>query len=149
MISLKIKAFQQGFFDRKAVLDVVDRATVRALSRFGAFVRTRARTSMRKRKKVSPPGTPPSVHTGLLKKFLFFAYDPERASVVIGPARLNSTIDPASLPALEYGGTAKVLAFSHGRTVEVPAKIKARPFMRPAFFAELPKADGLWAGSVS
>jgi len=56
------------FFDRQAVISKVDAATRRVLSRFGAFVRQRAKSSIRKRRNPAPPGSPPSSHTGLLKK---------------------------------------------------------------------------------
>ena len=52
-------------------------------------VRTTARHSIHKRKRTIAPGEPPSSHTGLLRRFIFFGYDRERRSVVIGPARLN------------------------------------------------------------
>jgi len=48
------------FFDSKKVVSATDRATRRVLSRFGAFVRRTAKQSIRKRKKVSQPGSPPS-----------------------------------------------------------------------------------------
>ena len=86
MIGFDIKRM---FFDRQAVISKVDAATRRVLSRFGAFVRRSAKSSIRKRKKAAPPGQPPSSHTGLLKKFIFFGYDADRRSVVIGPTRLN------------------------------------------------------------
>ena len=63
--------FKQLFFDRQAVISKVDAATRRVLSKFGAFVRRSAKSSIRKLKKPAPPGHPPSSHTGLLKKFIF------------------------------------------------------------------------------
>src|SRR5690606_28852572 len=92
------------FFDRKAVTSRVDRATRRVLSRFGAFVRRTARSSIRKRKRTSEPGKPPSSHTGMLKKFIFFGYDPRRDSVVIGPVRLSQKGRGEAPSLLEYGG---------------------------------------------
>ena len=86
-------AVTRMFFDRRAVLSRVDAATQSVLSRFGAFVRQAARTSIRFRKKPSEPGQPPSSHTGLLRRFIFFSYEPRQRSVVIGPARLNKTGD--------------------------------------------------------
>jgi hypothetical protein len=80
MIGFKITKL---FFDKKAVRDKVDAGTRRVLSKFGAFVRRTARGSIRKRKKPSPPGQPPSSHVGLLKKFIFFGYEPAKRSVVI------------------------------------------------------------------
>lgn len=141
MIGMNLAQTKSGFFDRPKVQRAMDRATARVHSKFGAFVRTRARSSIRKRKRVSEPGMPPSGHTGLLKKFIFFAWDQQRKSVVIGPAKLNK---PANLKALEEGG----------KTVRETAKgprpitIQARPFMRPAFEAEKPMLSRLWANSV-
>lgn len=62
---IHLEAAKGNFFDRKAVLAAVDKATLRVLSKFGAFVRRRAKSSIRKRKKASPPGQPPSSHSGL------------------------------------------------------------------------------------
>ena len=80
------------FFDRKVVTNAVDRAARRVLSRFGAFVRRGARSSIRKRKRVAEPGMPPSSHTGLLKRNIFFLYEPHHSSVVIGPTLLGTWI---------------------------------------------------------
>ena len=79
----------QYFFDRPGIMRMVDEKTRKALSLMGGLVRKIARRSIRKRKKPSAPGTPPSSHRGLLKNFIFYAYDSERQSVVIGPTRLN------------------------------------------------------------
>src|SRR5690606_27235103 len=89
MIGMKVNQAKALFFDRRAVTSRVDRATRKVLSRFGAFVRTRARSSLRRRKGASPPGQPPSSHTELVKRFLFFVYESEQKGVVIGPALLN------------------------------------------------------------
>lgn len=167
-----------AFFDTEAVAKAASAQERNALSRFGAFVRQRAKTSIKKapalrlkamdeeqRKryktqvalakyygkprpklprvaKSSRPGTPPISRTGLLRQFIFFAYDWNKASVVIGPAKLNK---PGAAPnALEYGGTTQAGPKNARRTV----KIAARPFMRPAFDAELPKAASMWADSI-
>ena len=81
MIRFEVK---QLFFDSPKVVRAVDRTTRRVLSKFGAFVRRTARSSIRKRKRTSEPGSPPSSHTGLLKRFIFFGYDAQKRSVVIG-----------------------------------------------------------------
>jgi hypothetical protein len=65
VIAMTFRAAKQGFFDRAKVKRSVDAATRRVLSKFGAFVRTRAKTSIRKKKGTSPPGSPPYSHTGL------------------------------------------------------------------------------------
>lgn len=127
------------FFDSEKVLRAVDAGTRKALSRFGAFVRTRARSSMRKRKNGhSRPGQPPFVkEKGLLKKLLFFSYDPQTKSVVVGPARINKSTVPA---VHEFGGRLKV-----GRKA---VRYRPRPFMGPALKAELPKFADQFRGVV-
>ena len=134
----------QLFFDSKKVRRSVDRATRRVLSRFGAFVRRTARSSIRKRKKASPPGSPPSSHIGLLKKFIWFGYEPAKRSVVIGPARLSQAGRGEAPHLLEYGGMGTV----ERRGKRKRAKVRPRPFMGPAFEKEQPKLPAMWRGSV-
>ncbi|MBS3821018.1 MAG: hypothetical protein KGY81_04565, partial [Phycisphaerae bacterium] len=105
MIRFEIK---QMFFDAPAVRRKVDASTRRVLSKFGAFVRRTARSSIRKRKKASSPGSPPSSHIGLLKKFIFFGYEPAKRSVVIGPVRLSQKGRGEAPHLLEYGGATKI-----------------------------------------
>jgi hypothetical protein len=140
MIGMVTKAM---FFDTKAVTIAVDRATRKVLSKFGAFVRTTARHSIRKRKAVSQPGSPPSSHVGLLRKLIYFGYDHGRKSVVIGPTPLHGTAEAP--PLLEYGGRARV---KNRKGRNVLATYRARPFMGPAFEAEKPKLPAMWSGSV-
>lgn len=130
------------FFDRKAVTDAVDKGTRSVLSRFGAFVRTAARSSIRKRKAISRPGEPPSSHVGLLKKLIYFGYDRSSKSVVVGPTPLNGrAIVP---PLLEDGGT-----LSRKDTGKVQrCTYRARPFMKPALKKEQLRLPALWANSV-
>jgi len=144
------------FFDRAEVLGAVDKAARRVLSKFGAFVRRTARQSIRKRKKASKPGNPPSSHTGLLKQFIFFAYEPNRRSVIIGPEKLIGRVARKALPALEYGGESETWNL-HWKTIGGQRRrvrtyekinIKARPFMRPAFAKEEPQMPHLWRDSV-
>ena len=92
------------FFDSREVITRVDRTTRQVLSKFGRYVRADARQSIRKRKKASAPGKPPSSHTGLLKRFIFFAYDLNSRSVVIGPERLPGSGYGEAPSILEYGG---------------------------------------------
>ncbi|HNQ22488.1 MAG TPA: hypothetical protein PKK06_05280 [Phycisphaerae bacterium] len=138
---------KQMFFDTRAVTKRVDKATRKVLSKFGAFVRTGAKHSIRKRKAVSKPGEPPSSHIGLLRKFIFFGYDAGRRSVVIGPLRLNQKVGDAP-QALEYGGTSTVVEGLRGKRKKRRVRIAARPFMGPAFEREKPKLPALWAKSV-
>ncbi len=105
------------FFDRTRVMAAVDRRTGTVLSRFGGLVRKVARQSIRPRLKASQPGQPPSSHTRLLKEGIWYAYEPARRSVVIGPVGLNKVyIDGAGQPTqgtvpqtLEQGGQIGIL----------------------------------------
>lgn len=140
MVHMKLKSL---FFDRQAVIGAVDKATRKVLSKFGAFVRTGARHSIRPRKKISAPGSPPSSHVGLLRRLIYFGYDPARRSVVIGPTPLNRTAEAP--PLLEYGGRRK---FKDARGKQRRAFYRPRPFMGPAFDREKPKLPAMWAGSI-
>ena len=145
MIGMDVKTV---FFDRKAVRSAVDRTARRVLSRFGAFVRRAAKSAIRKRKRASAPGEPPSSHTGLLRRFIFFGYDRQRRSVVIGPARLNQKVGDAP-HALEHGGMSTVVEGLRGRRRRRRVRIKARPYMGPAFEQERPKLAAMWRGSIT
>jgi len=145
MIQFDIK---HVFFDRKKVIDRTDRTTRRVLSRFGAFVRQTARRSIRKRKRISQPGKPPSSHVGLLKRRIFFGFDRDKQSVVVGPAPINqrSPYPGVTVPELlEEGG--RVRRREKGGTTEV-LHYKARPYMGPAFEKELPQLPAMWRNSI-
>jgi hypothetical protein len=135
------------FFDTDRVKRAADTATRKVLSKAGAFIRTAAKSSIRKRKAISAPGQPPSSHTGLLKRFIFFGYDADRKTVVVGPMRLNQKIGAAP-EALEHGGASTVVTGRRNRRRKRRIHIKPRPFMGPAMQKELPKFQGLWAQSV-
>lgn len=142
MIGMTFNAAKGNFFDREKVKRSVDAGTRSVLSKFGAFVRQRAKTSIRNRKGTSPPGSPPYSHVGLLRKFILFAYDPQRKSVVIGP-----TLTKEGSPAprlLEHGGTATLVIAGKARR----ARYRPRPFMGPAFEEEKKQLPSLWRNSV-
>lgn len=161
-----IQSAKKLFFDRAAVKNAVDRGTRKALSKFGAFVRTRARSSIRKRKATSKPGSPPSSRTGTLRKLLFFAFDSRAKSVVVGPVPGGPMTGAPER--LEYGGTqagdGRVVWFtnepgrdargqfvSNGRrrvVLDGALHYKPRPFMGPAFRAELPKAPQMFKDAI-
>jgi hypothetical protein len=144
---------KQFFFDRQIVIDAVGRASAKNLSQAGSFFRRSARSSLRRRKKVSPPGQPPSVHTQdrvATLKNIWFVFDPAQRSVVVGPLKLSGSrleaSDRQTVPSLhEMGGTAVV---GGRRKRKRRAKYAPRPFMGPAMERELPKFAGLWANSV-
>lgn len=143
MIGLRLDQAKALFFDRQRVLAATERAERQVLSRFGAFVRQRARTSIRPRKGSSPAGAPPYSHVGLLRRNIFFAFEPFRRSVVIGPVLLNAK--SGDVPRLlEHGGVAP--RRRGGRLV--PTVYRPRPYMRPAFEAEQQKLPNLWKNSI-
>ena len=121
------------------------------------YVRTAARSSIRKRKRVSEPDKPPSGHSGDLRRGIYFSYDPQRDSVVIGPVPLHGRNYRDAMQALEYGGTVTRYRrdWSKGRDARgrgimkaYRATYKARPFMRPAFEQEQPKLPAMWQDSI-
>jgi len=145
-----------AFFDKPAVMRAVGEAAVKNLSRAGAYVRRTMKTSIRKRKRTSKPGEPPSSHAGQLRDFIYFSFDPQSESVVIGPERLNAKI--GSTPeVLEYGGdnvvaTYRRSGYKKGDNSRIVSKrtihVKARPFAQPALEKELPKLPEMWRNSV-
>lgn len=126
----------EHFFDRKGITDRIDAATRRVLSKAGAFVRTAARGLIRSRNTVAEPGNPPHSHTGLLKSLIFFQYEPETKTVVIGPKKFKSQ-NPTSPQVLEFGGKG-----NNGKTYH------PFPFMRPALEGERDKFPELFANAV-
>jgi hypothetical protein len=143
MLGISANAARASFFDRKKVQDALSRAERKALSRFGAFVRRRAQTSIRKRKAISEPGDPPSGHVGTLRKLIFFAYDARSHSVVIGPTQSKPNGEAPRL--LEEGGeTARVDRKGVARRLVY----RARPYMVPAFNAELADAPEHWRNQM-
>jgi hypothetical protein len=121
-----VKALKKSFFDTKAVRGKVDPAVRKAFSKYGAFVRTRSKQSIKRGKGTSRVGSPPIAHTGAIK-FILFSYDEEAKSVVIGPVLGGSA--SGAPKNLEHGGTAII---NHKQT-----RIAARPFMQPAADYEL------------
>ncbi|MGH9174994.1 MAG: hypothetical protein ACRD1H_11590 [Vicinamibacterales bacterium] len=139
---MKLQQAKGLFFDRRAVTGAADKGTRKVLSKFGAFVRQSARSSIRKRKSISQPGQPPSSHTGLLKRNIVFVFSPETRSVVIGPILLNKNTDAPRL--LEHGDS----VVGRKRKRRVRMTYRARPFMGPAFDREQQKLPALWRNSV-
>ena len=133
------------FFDRPAVQRAIDPARRRALSKAGAFVRQRAKTSMRKRRGTSRPGQPPFAHEGSLRRMVLFGYDPRTKSVVVGPVGFRRGKAPS---VLEFGGRAKVVRRRGGKRTKQAVRIAARPYMRPALEKEAQNLPKVWRNSV-
>ncbi|WP_437230403.1 hypothetical protein SH661x_001949 [Planctomicrobium sp. SH661] len=134
------KSLGKDFFDRDAILTMMDKKTVSALSRFGYFTMRDARQRLRKRKSASKPGQGPSIWTshgadagaGFNLRMIFFYFDRMRRSVIIGPVKLNGASKTGKpVPQiLEEGG---IVHPNGGRGV----RIMPRPYMQPAFDRQL------------
>ena len=145
MINMRIK---DTFFDRHVVIAAVDNAKRKVLSKAGAFIRTAAKTSIRKRKGSAPPGAPPHSHEGSLRRLILFGYDKPNDSVVVGPVGFKKSEAPS---VLEYGGDTVVLRRVGGRGGKLTSqkvKIAPRPYMAPALEKERPKLPLMWRNSV-
>ena len=168
-----ISDFKRGFFDRREVVDKISLAERKVLSKAGAFVRKAAQQMIRTKPNSSKPGNPPHNHTGLLRKWILFAYDEGSRSVVVGPAKLNKRGTAPST--LEYGGKVVVrtkrirerrranrderhaahmkgrkVSFVHDeRIVQGGIKqISPRPYMQPGLEKALNKLPPLWRDAV-
>lgn len=117
------RQFKGSFFDSPAVMKAANTFERKALSKFGAFARRRLKSSIKKapqanaetgeikrgRKKkgveyvsaISKPGNPPYSREGSYKRLIFFGYDAQRHSVVVGPAKFKRGDVPRLL---EFGG---------------------------------------------
>ncbi|HRQ11533.1 MAG TPA: hypothetical protein PLG36_10955 [Trueperaceae bacterium] len=142
MITMRVKDM---FFDRHVVMRAMDSGKRKVLSQAGAYIRTTARTSIRKRKGTAPPGKPPHSHEGSLRKLILFGYDRTSDSVVVGPVGFVKSTTPR---ALEHGGETLVHQRRGGRLVSRKVRIAARPFMAPALEKERPKLPLLWRNSI-
>ena len=144
---MKLDQAKLWFFDDVKVIQRVEKARLRVLSKFGAYVRTYARSSMRRRKKPSAPGTPPSAQSTdpyATLKTIFFSYDASSDSVVVGPVLLNGSRNSRfkTVPELHEKG---------GVTIGRDGKLRRypeRPFMLPSVKQNAPKFPELFAGSV-
>jgi hypothetical protein len=154
---LDAHATTQWFFDRAEVAARIDPEVRKAFSKFGAFVRQRARTSLKYGDRSSAPGQVPTVHrtqtrrktskkTGKatvqrvspLRELIFFAFDPIKDSVVIGPTLGGP--NSGAPEAMEHGGVNRFVSNGEVRV----AHYAARPFMAPAFAAEGEKVPDLF-----
>jgi hypothetical protein len=134
---------KQLFFDRRAVTDAVQKATLQKLNYIGGLIRKTAVNSIRSSKSVSSPGQPPRSHTGLLKQFIYYSYDPAANSVVIGPVKLAGAKGQDVPHNLECGGTTTLDSKWSLRSKQTT--IKPRPFMVPALETNQEKISKIWA----
>ena len=158
MLTMSVSKAKNLFFDRAFVIERIDAASRKAMSRGGAIVMRSARKSIKDgvvlargrvkegerrqvvERRTSKPGDPPFSQVGLLRDNILFAFDPASRSVVVGPARLGkSTGAPETL---EFGGTTVIERPPQrrdGRREKATVRIAARPYMAPALAREASK----------
>jgi hypothetical protein len=135
-----IDAAKDNFFDRAVVASAAEHGRRGALSGMAAFVRKVARNSMRRTKNYkdhAEPGQPPNAHAGQLKEMLYFAYDSDSRTAVIGPVKMGDGTVPGLL---EFGGDVT----RRGKVFHYPA----HPYMGPALEKSEDKFPSHWADSV-
>lgn len=87
----------------------------------------------------SKPGEPPRVRQGDLKRHIYYAYEGDKRSVLIGPLGFRRSNVPALL---EYGGQAE-------RSDGTKYTMAKRPYMAPALEAARPRMPGWWQQAFS
>ena len=105
------------------------------------FVRTTAQHSIRKRKSVSRPGQPPSSHVGTLRRLIFFAYEPAKKNVMIGPTPFGDAAPELLLEQQHVAGTTIVCdQGSQGQDV-VATQVERAPSATPSIRSTGPVAE--------
>jgi hypothetical protein len=170
-MELTFSQAKEFFFDRIRVMEEVEKGRASALAKLGGFVRTAARRSMRKARRMkeaelsetqlaifqaaggkrenlplksSEPGEPPRVRKGTLKQGILFAYDPKTKSVVAGPTKFNSSGDAAAV--LEHGGTTEITVLQLERPARRGRKASGRQleaFLRKRAAGKLPASGSV------
>ena len=123
---------KESFFDRPKVIASLKKAKRKALSKAGAFVRRRARSSMRRRKGVSPEGSPPSAHSsGNSLKTILFAFQPQSESTIVGPVQFNQvnfTVESvtSTVPGLHERGETAIIREYRYRPIDGNSDVQWR-----------------------
>jgi len=85
-------AVKKWFFSEARVMARLAPAEREYLERLGSWIRLTAQRSMRYRKRPSDPGQPPSAHResgALLRQHIYYAFDPQTRTVVVGAQVFN------------------------------------------------------------
>ena len=152
---MKIELAKAQFQDNTRVFSqLVKKFGMRVLKAQGAFIRTAARSSIKKsiskklgtKSRPSEPGKPPRGHgRQTLKKSIIFAADKQTNTVVVGPQLVFGRVKTGSgktVPnVLEFGGKSTRVSYvkKGGKPTRKVRRvtIKARPYMRPALIMGL------------
>lgn len=149
----------------KTYLSRVDKAikkgTFKNLKHAGAAIRKTAQQSMRPAKGPSPPGTPPHVHTGRLRRSILYAVDLQTDELVVGPSYnmvKRGGRPPWLAEMLEHGGTFQRRLTPKRTRRGRPRKgeevqtalvtYPARPFMAPALKKNLARFHREWQSAI-
>ena len=101
-VTLTVKDFKATFFNLAAITDPLEKAKQTGARDSASLVRKIARESMRwnkskkNRAEKSPAGTAPLAEKGFIRNLLYFAWEPERDTAVVGPAFLPSKSNAGS-----------------------------------------------------
>jgi hypothetical protein len=124
-------ATKDSFFDRPAVMKLIDETESKAFNKIGGRIRTTAMRSMRQQKRpkkkayvqtASTPGQPPRrrvpLGSGLTK--IYYAYSAANHQVQIGPVKFNwSAFPEMTVPQVhEFGGRVKIVEVDYSVTRE-------------------------------
>jgi len=120
-ISFQTEARLQLRLDR--IAKAVERARAGNLRAVGYLIATLAKPKIKRSKRASLPGEPPTTRRGLMRKAIRYELAADKRSVVIGPAA--SIVGTAGQPH-EHGGRYKGESYPE------------RPFMGPALQEALP-----------
>lgn len=104
------RSAKNWFFDKPFVTRCVDSLTANALAAAGSKIRSRAKNTIYKRDRPSRPWNPPNRHVPkdayASLRNIWFAFDPIRKSVVVGPLLVWNKFDPPVPERMEYGYSA-------------------------------------------
>jgi hypothetical protein len=119
----------------RKVADSVDKDTRKKLFRSGGALKKQVRALIRRGKRTSTPGNPPTSKTGTLKRTIFFVVD-ESKEVVVGPIGFSRNSGIAT-GALEHGGES-VTKDGHRFNVE------RRPYVSAGFEKAKDTLRSIW-----
>lgn len=139
-------ALRNVTFDARRVTAAYMRAEAKVLKRAAARGRKIAKSRMVKRSRPSRPGESPRVVKGQLKRFLIYAYEPDKHVAVFGPRKLSGAGDTPE--ALERGkSTMRRVGRGRNRRYR-SVRYEKRPAMVPALAEIAPDLPGMWKDAI-
>jgi hypothetical protein len=118
------------FFDKPFVVRCVDSMTADALAFAGSKIRARARNIIYRRDRPSRPWNPPNRHVAsdayASLTNIWFAFDPFRKSVVVGPLLVWNKFDPPVPERMEFGYSETNVANPFHRPLKIGGSVPAK-----------------------